>query len=63
MKQFDAIIIGSGQSGMAVFIQTDMAVPADIEAAFKRVTKEWQSIYLLVNPAKVPSRLLPGASA
>lgn len=37
--------------GIALFIQTDMAVPADIEAAFKSVMKKWQSIDVLVNNA------------
>ncbi len=37
--------------GMALFIQTDVAVPADIEAACKSVMEEWQSIDVLVNNA------------
>ncbi len=37
--------------GMALFIQTNLAVPADIEAAFKKIMEEWQSIDVLVNNA------------
>lgn len=39
------------EGGMALFIQTDVAVPAAIEAACKKVMDEWQSIDVLVNNA------------
>lgn len=39
------------EGGIALFIQTDLAVPADIEAACKKVMEEWQRIYVLVNNA------------
>lgn len=39
------------EGGIALFIQTDLAVPADIEAACKKVMEEWQRIDVLVNNA------------
>lgn len=37
--------------GKAVFLKTDIAIPADLEAAFKAVIKKWKKIDVLVNNA------------
>ncbi|MFY0544111.1 SDR family NAD(P)-dependent oxidoreductase [Brevibacillus sp. H7] len=41
------------QGGQAVFIQTDVSVPADIEQLFRRVDEQWGRLDVLINNAGI----------